>query len=388
MKPRIYLSAPHVLSPNERKYLLDAFDSNWIAPLGPQVDAFETEFAAKVGKRHAVALSSGTAAIHLGLKLLGVTDGDEVFCSSLTFAASANPVCYLNARPVFIDSEKETWNMDPNRLDEEFRRRARNGKLPKAIIVVDLYGQCADYESILDLCRYYSIPVLEDAAEALGSFYQDRPAGCFGEVAAFSFNGNKIITTGGGGMLVTDNGDWAAKARFWATQSRDPAPYYQHSQIGYNYRLSNLSAALGRGQLETLDERVKRRRSHFEYYRRNLGDVPGIEFMPEPPRFFSNRWLSCLTIDADRAGTNREAIRLALENVNIESRPVWKPMHLQPVFSKCPMIGGEVSETLFENGLCLPSGSGLKDEELERVVSAIHTVTEKTRTYRRFKKAG
>ncbi|MCL2349538.1 MAG: aminotransferase class I/II-fold pyridoxal phosphate-dependent enzyme [Planctomycetaceae bacterium] len=370
-RPRIWLSTPHVMSPKEREYLLDAFDSNWIAPLGPHVDAFEREFAAKVGAKHAVALSSGTAAIHLGLKLLDVNHNDEVIVSSLTFSASANPVTYVGATPVFIDSNRETWNIDPQLLADELADCAKKNKLPKAVIPVDLYGQCADYDAILEICKKYEIPVLEDAAEALGAKYQGENAGLFGKLGAFSFNGNKIITTSGGGMLVTDNEDWAKKVRFWATQARDPAPHYQHSEIGYNYRMSNLCAAVGRGQLLTLDERVVARRANFDYYKKHLGDLPGVTFMPEPKNFFSTHWLTVLTIDPAKFGKSCEEVRLALDAVNIESRPVWKPMHLQPVFSHCRHRGGEVSESFFQNGLCLPSGSDLTSKELDQVIDVI-----------------
>jgi len=376
---RIWLSSPHVMSPNEREYLLDAFDSNWIAPLGPHVDAFEREFAARVagrnapsiGAKHAVALSSGTAAIHLGLKLLGVGPGDEVIVSSLTFSASANPVTYVGATPVFIDSNRETWNMNPQLLADELADCAKKNKLPQAVIPVDLYGQCADYDAIVEICQKYSVPVLEDAAEALGAKYHGKNAGLFGKIGCFSFNGNKIITSSGGGMLVTDNEEWAKKVRFWATQSRDPAPHYQHSEIGYNYRMSNLCAAVGRGQLLTLDERVAARRANFDYYKNHLDDLPGVDFMPEPQGFFSTRWLTVLTIDPAKFGKSREDVRLILEAKNIESRPVWKPMHMQPVFAHCRHRGGEISESLFQNGLCLPSGSDLTPENLGQVIETI-----------------
>jgi len=387
MQNRIWLSAPHVMSPKEREYLLDAFDSNWIAPLGPHVDAFEREFAAKVSAsvvcpeyRHAVALSSGTAAIHLGLKLLGVGPGDEVIVSSLTFSASANPVTYVGAMPVFMDSNRATWNMNPQLLADELAECAKKNKLPKAVIPVDLYGQCAEYDAIVEICQKYDVPILEDAAEALGAKYKGNNAGTFGKIGIFSFNGNKIITSSGGGMLVTDNEEWAKKVRFWATQSRDPAPHYQHSEIGYNYRMSNLCAAVGRGQLLTLDERVAARRANFDYYKKHLGDLPGVEFMPEPQGFFSTRWLTVLTIDPAKFGTtlfgrstgvNREDVRLALEAKNIESRPVWKPMHLQPVFTHCRHRGGDISESLFQNGLCLPNGSDLTREQLDQVIATI-----------------
>jgi pyridoxal phosphate-dependent aminotransferase EpsN len=379
MNNRIYLSSPHVISSNERQYLLDAFDSNWIAPLGLHVDAFENEIAQKVGAKYAVALSSGTAAIHLGLKLLGVSHGDKVIVSTLTFSASVNPIVYLGAIPIFIDSDRKTWNMNPNLLEEELNFRAKNDDLPKAVMVVDLYGQCVDYESITEICTKYNIPIIEDAAEALGAKYNsikfhNKNAGTFGTIGIFSFNGNKIITTSGGGMFVTDNKNYADKIRFWATQSRDPAPHYQHSEIGFNYRLSNLCAAVGRGQLETLDERIKKRRENFEYYQAKLGDLSGIDFMPEPEGYFSNRWLTCCTINPKQFGTTREEIRLTLEKENIESRPVWKPMHLQPIFEKYPIRGGQIAESLFENGLCLPSGSNLTQNDLDRVVGIIQNI--------------
>ena len=359
------------MSPKERELLLNAFDSNWVAPLGPHVDAFEREFAEKIGVKHAVALSSGTAAIHLGLKLLGVEQGDDVICSTLTFSASANPILYLGARPVFIDSDVKTWNMDPNLLEEELADRAKQNRLPRAAVVVDLYGQCADFEPISDICGRYGVPILEDAAEALGATYRGRFSGLFGTIGIYSFNGNKIITTGGGGMLTTSSDDWARKVRFWATQSRDPAPYYLHSEVGYNYRMSNLSAAVGRGQLTLLDERVLMRRTNYEYYREHLGDLDGIEFMPEPPGFFSSRWLTCILIDPELFGATRDDLRLTLDADNIESRPIWKPMHQQPVFAHCPVRGGAVAASLFEKGLCLPSGSNLSIEDLERVVTRI-----------------
>lgn len=374
MTKRIFLSAPHVISPKEHEYLLDAFDSNWIAPLGPHVDAFEQDLAQKIGVKYAVALSSGTAAIHLGLKLLDVGPGDEVVVSSLTFSASVNPIVYLGAKPVFIDSESTTWNMDPSLLAEELADCAHRNKLPKAIVCVDLYGQCADYDPIVEVCSKYEIPILEDAAEALGAKYKNKNAGLFGKIGIFSFNGNKIITSSGGGMLVTENENWANKTRFWATQARDPAPYYQHSEIGYNYRMSNLCAAVGRGQLLTLDDRVAARRRNFEYYQKHLGDLPGIKMMLEPTGYFSTHWLTCLTIDEQKFGNSRETVRKALETENIESRPVWKPMHMQPVFSDCRIRGGDIGRLLFENGLCLPSGSDLTTQELDRIITLIKTL--------------
>ncbi len=372
--PRIYLSPPYVANEEERALLLEAFDSNWLAPLGPQVDAFEAEFAAAVGGGHAAALASGTAALHLALLILGVGAGDDVLVSSLTFAASANAVRYVGARPVFVDAEAATWNLDPALVAEALEAGARAGKLPKAVIAVDLYGQCADYERLLPVCERWGVPLVEDAAEALGASYHGRPAGSFGALAAFSFNGNKIITTSGGGMLVTGRADWAARARYLASQAREPAPHYQHVTVGYNYRLSNLLAALGRGQLRSLAERVSARRSVFDRYREALGHLPGVEFMPEPEGHRSTRWLTCLTLEPEGFGASAEQVREALTRADIEARPVWKPMHLQPVYEQCPRFGGEVSEALFARGLCLPSGTGLtapeQQEIIERVLAA------------------
>ncbi len=353
------------MSGQERELLLAAFDSNWIAPLGPQVEAFEREFAEKVGMPQAVALASGTAALHLSLIMLGVGPGDEVLTSTLTFAATANAITYVGAKPVFIDCDRRSWNMDPQLLVEEIEDSFRRGIRPKAVIAVDLYGQCADYEPIREICRKHEIPLIEDAAEALGATYRGQPAGGFGEIACFSFNGNKIITTSGGGMLVSRRIPWTERARFLATQARDPAPHYQHSQIGYNYRMSNLLAAVGRGQLKCLEQKVRKRRETFEYYRRAIGDLPGVEFMPELPDSQCTRWLTCITVDPHAFGADRESIRLALEAENIESRPLWKPMHLQPVFSSCRVRGGDVSADLFARGLCLPSGSNLVENDLQ-----------------------
>lgn len=367
---RIYLSPPH-MAPASRQLLIEAFDSNWIAPLGPHVDAFESEFAAKVGAEHAVALSSGTAALHLSLLALGIGQGDDVLTSTLTFAATANAITYVGARPVFVDSDRETWNMDPDLLAEELEIRAKTGNLPKAIVVVDLYGQCADYERIAKISRFYGIPIIEDAAEALGATYRGQSAGTFGELGFFSFNGNKIITTSGGGMLVTKRKDLADKIRFLATQARDPVPHYQHSEIGYNYRMSNLLAAVGRGQLSVLDTRVEQRRANYEFYHEALGDLPGITFMPEIVGGRSTRWLTCISVDPEQYGASSEDIRLACERENIESRPVWKPMHLQPVFKDCQVVGGSVSEDLFRRGLCLPSGSCLTKADRVRVLAPI-----------------
>jgi pyridoxal phosphate-dependent aminotransferase EpsN len=366
---RVYLSPPHV-GEEERSLLLDAFDSNWIAPLGPHVDAFEKEFGARVGGLHAAALSSGTAALHLALLLLGVGRGDEVVVSDLTFAASANVVRYVSATPVFVDADAATWTLDPDLLSDALADRARRGRVPKAVICVDLYGQCADYERLSRACARYDVPLIQDACEALGAEYRGQPAGAQGQLAAFSFNGNKIITTSGGGMLVSSRADWVAEARKLATQSREPAPHYEHAQIGYNYRLSNLLAAVGRAQLGKLTERVAARRAVFEYYERELGGLPGWEFMPEASYGRANRWLTCASLDPGE-GAERERVRLLLERHDIESRPLWKPMSLQPAFAGCPVYGGAVGRRLFERGLCLPSGSNLGAGELSRIVSLI-----------------
>jgi dTDP-4-amino-4,6-dideoxygalactose transaminase len=362
------------MSGREQRYFQEAFDSNWIAPLGPQVDAFEREFAAAVGAPHALALASGTAALHLALQLHGVGPGDEVLVSTLTFAASANPVVYLGARPTFIDSELASWNMDPGLLVETLAARARAGRPPKAVVLVHLYGQSADIDPILDACRRYGVPLIEDAAEALGASYQGRAPGVFGQAGIYSFNGNKIITTSGGGMLVAPDKALLDHARKLATQARDPAPHYEHSEIGYNYRMSNLLAAVGRGQLEALGERVDRKRRIFDFYRQALGDLPGVRFMPEAPWGRSTRWLTVLTIDPRQFGADREAVRLALEAQRIEARPVWKPMHLQPVFRDSPTVGGAVAAQLFRDGLCLPSGTALTTADLERIVAVIRAV--------------
>lgn len=372
MNRRIYLSPPH-MSGRELDFVHEAFETNWIAPLGPNVDAFEAEFCAAVGAPHALALSSGTAALHLALMLAGVSTGDEVLVSTLTFSASANPVVYLGARPTFIDSEARSWNMDPDLLAETLEKRARAGRLPKAVVLVHIYGQTADLEPILAACRRYGVPLIEDAAEALGADYHGRAAGTFDLAGVYSFNGNKIITTSGGGMLVSADQALIDHARKLATQAREPAPHYQHAEIGYNYRMSNLLAGVGRGQLRVLEERVAARRRNFDYYRQALGDLPGLTFQPEAPWGRHTRWLTCLTIDPALFGADREAVRLALERDNIEARPVWKPMHLQPVFAECDYIGSHVAQRLFENGLCLPSGSSLTEEELERICAIIRS---------------
>lgn len=371
--PRLYLSPPH-MSGREQQYVQQVFDSNWIAPLGPQVDAFEAEFAAAVGAPHALALSSGTAALHLALIHLGVGRGDEVLVSTLTFSASANPVVYLGARPVFIDSEHTSWNLDPALVVETIERKARQGRLPKAVIPVHLYGQSADLDPILEVCGRYEIPVIEDAAEALGATYQGRSPGTLGQAGIYSFNGNKIITTSGGGMLVSADGELIAHARKLAQQARDPAPHYEHSEIGHNYRLSNVLAGIGRGQLEILAERVRRKQEIFAAYHQLLGDLPGIAFMPEAPWGRSTRWLTVITVDPAQFGATREDIRLALEAENIESRPLWKPMHLQPVFQGCEVVGGSVAEALFRDGLCLPSGTAMTESDIERVADVLRTM--------------
>ena len=367
---RIYLSPPH-LGESERAFVEEAFDTNWIAPLGPHVDAFEREFAEIIGSQHAVALSSGTAALHLALQLVGVGAGDEVLVSTFTFCASVNPILYLGGVPTFIDSETASWNMDPALLEATLRERAETGTLPKAVVVVHLYGQSADLDPIIATCERYGVTLIEDAAEALGGSYKGRPVGAFGKAGIFSFNGNKIITTSGGGMLVTDDKAFADHARKLATQAREPAPHYQHEEIGYNYRLSNVLAGIGRGQLQKLPDRVATRRSIFAYYQQHLGDLPGISFMPEPSWAHATRWLTCLLIDPDAFGVDREAVRLALEAENIESRPLWKPMHVQPVYEKYACVGGAVAEHLFDQGLCLPSGSSLREEDLERIVAIV-----------------
>lgn len=373
MNKRIYLSSPH-MGDKEFEFVAEAFDTNWIAPVGPHVDLFEKEFCELTGSKYAVALSSGSAAIHLALILLNVQRDDEVICSSFTFSATANPIVYQGATPIFVDSEDATWNMDVRFLADAIQDRIKKGKTPKAVILVHLYGQSADIDPILKLCNEYGIPLIEDAAESVGAYYKGKHTGIFGKFGVFSFNGNKIITTSTGGMLVSGDEDLIQKARFLATQARDPAPHYQHSQIGYNYRLSNVLAGIGRGQLRVLEERVKSRRANFEFYKEELGNLPGIEFMPEAEFGRSNRWLTCLTIDPSRFGAMREDIRLALESENIEARPVWKPLHLQPVFKDCPYYGAGVSGEIFDKGLCLPSGSNLNRQDLQRVVKVIRKV--------------
>lgn len=374
-KKRIYLSAPH-MSGNEQNYIKQAFDTNWIAPLGPNVDAFERELAAYAGVNDAAAVSSGTAAIHLALNLLNVTRGDKVFCSSLTFIASANPIAYVGAEPVFIDSEPETWNMSPQALQRALEDANREGKLPKAVIVVHLYGQSSKMDQILAICEQFQIPVIEDAAESLGSMYKGKASGSFGRFGVYSFNGNKIITTSSGGMLVSDDVDALKKARFLATQARDSAPYYQHSTTGYNYRMSNLLAGVGRAQLEVLNERVETRRAIFNRYYQALSDLPGITFMPELENTRSNRWLTTLTMNEQEFGCSIQDLLEALEENNIEGRPVWKPMHMQPLFRGTRYYPHDqhqsISEKLFQTGICLPSGSSMTEEDQMRVIDCIH----------------
>ena len=409
--PRIFLSPPH-MGGEEQRFIREAFKSNYIAPLGPQVNAFEAAFVEKTGMRHAVALSSGTAAMHLALRNLGVGPGDEIFASTLTFIGSVTPVLFQGGSPVFIDSDRTSWNIDPDLLREELEACSKQGRLPKAVLPTDLYGQCADLNRILDVCEPYGIPVVADAAEALGARYKKRTdasglrtegdengwvhAGVGAKAAVFSFNGNKIITTSGGGMLASEDEAFIEQARFLSQQARDPAPHYEHTQIGYNYRMSNIVAAIGLGQLRVLDDRVEQKRHIFEYYKEALENLPGIEFMPEAPYGRSTRWLTVILITPDEFGADREVIRQALDDDNIESRPIWKPMHLQPVFElttnpyrqiqrvgkdggtnqrySARVVGGSVSEDLFERGLCLPSGTQMTEEDLDRVVGIIKKV--------------
>ena len=375
---RIFLSPPHI-GADEQRLVGEAFATNWIAPAGPHLGAFEREMCAASGVRAAVCLASGTAALHLAVRLLGVQPDDEVLCSSFTFAASANPIVYERGRPVLVDSDERSWNMDPQRLAEALARRAARNRLPRAIIVAEVYGQCADWEAILAVTQRYNVPVIEDAAEAVGATLQGRWAGTFGKVGVYSFNGNKILTTAGGGMFVSDDAALVERAHRLATQAREPAPHYEHKEVGFNYRLSNVLAGIGRGQLRWLPERIERRRALFAGYVRALGDLPGVTFMPELPGGCGTRWLTCLLIDPARAGVDRERVRLALDAANIETRPLWKPLHLQPVFSGCEAIGGGVAARLFDQGLCLPSGSSLTDEEQARVVATVRAVFEATR---------
>jgi len=415
MNKRIFLSPPH-MSGAEMAFIAEAFDSNYIAPLGPMVDAFEHEFSETVGIRYTVALSSGTAAMHLAMRFLGVGKGDTVIASTLTFVGSVSPAVYQGAEPIFIDSDRQSWNMDPDLLAEELERCRKKGRLPKVVIPTDLYGQCCDMERITGICEAYGVPVVADSAEALGAMYQKAEgrrqkaegggeednkqgaegreqgnegqrgkvkgqnkenkrklvhAGVGARAAVYSFNGNKIITTSGGGMLASDDREIINKARFWSQQAREPFPHYEHRELGYNYRMSNILAAIGRGQLHVLEDRVQKKREIFEYYQENLGNMPGIEFMPEAPYGRCTRWLTVTLITPETFGVDREVVRLALEAENIESRPVWKPMHMQPVFKGCRVVGGSVAEDLFERGLCLPSGTQLSREEQDRVIETI-----------------
>ena len=378
---QILLSTPH-MGDTELGFVEEAFRTNWIAPLGPNVDAFEREIAELTGIGHAAALSSGTAALHLALRLVGVTNGDRVFCSSFTFAASANPIVYQGAEPVFIDSDPESWNMSVPALERAFAEAKSEGWMPKAVMVVNLYGQSADFDPILELCNAHGVPVIEDAAESLGAKYKGKQSGRFGLMSAFSFNGNKIITTSGGGMLLSDNEDLILKARFLSTQARDPAPHYQHSEIGFNYRMSNILAGVGRGQLQVLQDRVDARRAVFHNYRDGLTDCPGIEWMPEPEWSYSTHWLSTCTIDEAVTGISARALLAKLADELIETRPLWKPMHQQPVFSGCRYFAHSnvsVSDHLFDAGLCLPSGSNMSKTEIDRIVDTIKGVLDDAR---------
>lgn len=366
----ILLSPPH-MDGAERRFVEEAFDSNWIAPLGPQVEAFEKEFAETVGSPAAVALSSGTAGLHLALQLAGVETSDEVLVSTFTFIASVNPIRYLGATPVFVDSERQSWNLDPGLVEEALEDRNRRGRLPRALVAVHLYGQSADLDPLEAACEKYGVILIEDAAEALGATYRGTSVGTIGRIGVFSFNGNKIITTSGGGMLVSADRALITRARKLASQAREPAPHYEHAEIGYNYRLSNLLAAVGRGQLRVLEQRVAARRRNFDCYHARLAGAPGIDFMPEAPWGRHSRWLTTLTIDPDRFGADREEVRMALAARRIEARPLWKPMHRQPVFAGCQAFGGMVSEQVFANGLCLPSGSSLSGGDIDRVTEVV-----------------
>ncbi|KXY34667.1 pyridoxal phosphate-dependent aminotransferase [Bacillus cereus] len=378
-KKRIYISSPH-MSGNEQKYIKDAFDSNWIAPLGPNVDEFERELASFVGVKGGAAVSSGTAAIHLALRLLDVKKGDTVFCSSFTFVASANPIVYLGAEPVFIDSEPETWNMSPQALALALYDANKAGKLPKAVILVHLYGQSAKLDEILSLCNQYDVPIIEDAAESLGSTYKGKASGTFGRFGVYSFNGNKIITTSGGGMLVSNDVEALERARFLATQAKDPAPHYEHSEIGYNYRMSNILAGIGRGQLEVLEDRVRARRFIYKRYYEVLSHMPGFYFMPELENTRSNRWLTTLTIDEKESGISIGKLLRTLAEENIEARPMWKPLHMQSLFKEKKYYphskNEDVSHSLFQSGICLPSGSNMLAEDQQRVIQSILKVVE------------
>ena len=366
MPEKIYLASPHMSEEGyEQHYVKEAFDTNWVAPLGTNVNEFEKELAAKVGVGHAAALSAGTAAIHMALKAAGIGEGDIVFCQDLTFSATANPIIYQNATPVFIDSDFETWNMSPKALEQAFEKY---GDKVKAVLVVHLYGLAADMDPIMELCKKYNVTLIEDAAESLGTTYKGKYTGTFGEYGIFSFNGNKIITTSGGGMLVSNNEASIAKVRFWSTQARDNARHYQHSELGFNYRMSNIVAGIGRGQLKVLDQRVAKKKYIYEYYKKELGSLEDVHMMPMNEWQDSNCWLSCITLSGKVRPLD---IMLALEAENIESRPIWKPMHMQPFFEKYDFVGEGVSQELFENGVCLPSDTKMSDADLERIVSII-----------------
>ncbi len=369
---RIHLSPPDV-GPHERALLLDAFDSNWVAPVGPHVDAFEQEIADLLGVADAAAMSSGTDALHLALLVNDVSPGDDVFLPALTFVATANAVAYTGATPVFVDSEADTWNLDPDLLDVAIRTRIDEGHIPGAVVVVDLYGQCADYEAIGRVCDRHGVPLIEDAAEALGASWQGRPAGSFGRCGVLSFNGNKIITTGGGGMFVSDDKQLVARARFLSTQAREATVHYEHREMGFNHRMCNLNAAVGRGQLLSLAEKVERRRAIKAYYSAHLCDLPGLGVMPDDPRGVPSNWLTVLTLDPAAGAPTPEVVREALEAHDIEARPAWKPMHLQPLYADAPAFGGEVAAGIFRTGLCLPSGSSLADDDLARIVAVVRS---------------
>lgn len=373
MKPRIYLSSPH-MGGTEQDFVNEAFDTNWIAPVGPNVNGFEKDLAAYTGASHAAALSSGTAAIHLALIILGVEKDDEVLCSTFTFSATTNPILYQHATPIFVDSEADTWNMDPQALEDAIKDRISKGKKPKAVIAVHLYGMPSKMAELVEICDQYEIPLIEDAAEALGSSYNGKALGTFGVMGILSFNGNKIITTSGGGALLCDNKEFIEKAKFLATQARDEAPHYQHSHVGFNYRITNITAGIGRGQMQVIDDRVAARRNNFSKYESIFGEIDGVETGPsEPNGMISNRWLSTILVDpAKTNGISRESLRLAFLEDNIEGRPLWKPMHLQPIFKDYPYYGKKLSEELFEQGLCLPSGSNLTEEEWLRIEKVIN----------------
>ncbi len=368
--PRLFLSPPHI-GPAEKQFVDEAFATNWVAPAGPHLTAFEQEMCAASGATAAVAVSSGSAALHLAVRLVGVRPGDEVLCSTFTFVASANPILYEGGRAVFVDADRASWNMDPALLAEALEARAREGRLPRAILVSDIYGQCADWDPILAAAQRHGVPVIEDAAEAVGATYRGRWAGTFGAIGVYSFNGNKILSTSGGGMVVSPDRALVDRAHKLATQAREAAPHYEHAELGYNYRLSNVLAGIGRGQLAWLEQRIDRRRAICAQYQVELGDLPGVAFMPEAAYGRCTRWLTCLTIDPAVAGTDRDAVLAALEAANIEARPLWKPLHLQPLYRGAECIGGVVSADLFARGLCLPSGSGMTEADLQRVVRTV-----------------